>query len=157
MAEETPPVIRSRDEQDRVDIQAAELRGQRLTYREIADHMKCDVRTAYDRVQRAMSNGLVDDPAVSRQLERERLDRMYRTAEKVSKATHYAMAHGKVVHHPVTGDPLLDPTVNLAAVREMRQVAESLRKLDGLDAPTRVEQNSTTEFRIVGIDPNDLV
>jgi DNA-binding Lrp family transcriptional regulator len=153
---EDPEGSRKRDDTYALDIEAARLRGKRLTYREIAERMGCHPSTAHARVQRAYKAARADATDVAREFERERLDQLYRRAEEVAEKTHYVTAHGKVVINPETNEPLIDPMPVLAAYKEMRQIAESYRKLEGLDQPTKVEQTGTVKYEVVGVDPTDL-
>lgn len=140
-----------------LDIEAARLRGKRLNYREIAAEMKCSVSTAYLRVQRAYKDAKVEATDLARSFERDRLDTLWRKAEEIANTVHYVSAHGKVVVHPGTGEPLIDDMPVLAAQKEMRALSESYRKLEGLDQPTKVEQSGAIEYKISGADPADLV
>lgn len=139
-----------------LDIEAARLRGQRMTYREIAAEMGCSAATAHDRVKRAYRDARVEATDLARQFERDRLDHLWRRADKIARTVHYVSAHGKVVIDPDTGKPLVDPMPVLAAQKEMRALAESYRKLEGLDQPSRVEQTGTVEYKVVGVDPSEL-
>lgn len=150
---EEPEGHRTRDDVRALEIEAARLRGKRLTYQEIGERMGTSRQTAWNRVQRAYKAARADATDVAREFERERLDALYRRAEEVAEKTHYVTAHGKVVVNPETGEPLIDPMPVLAAYKEMRQIAESYRKLEGLDQPTKVEQSGTVEYKVVGLDP----
>lgn len=154
---EKPEGSRTRDDVRALDIEAARLRGKRMTYREIGERMGTSYQTAWERVQRAYKAARADATDVAREYERERLDAMYRKAEAIAEETHYVTAHGKVVMHPETGQPLVDPMPSIAAYKEMRAIAESYRKLEGLDQPTKVEQSGGLKVEIVGVDPQDLV
>jgi DNA-binding Lrp family transcriptional regulator len=143
-------------DQAALDIEAARLRGKRLSYREIGERMGCSQSAAHARVQRAYKAARADATDVAREFERERLDKLYRKAEEVASKTHYVTAHGKVVAHPETGQPLEDPMPVLAAYKEMRSIAESYRKLEGLDQPTKVEQTGTVKYEVVGVELPDL-
>jgi hypothetical protein len=71
------------------------------------------------------------------ELEVDRLDELIRQAYRILLATHYkSSTSGKLVIGP-DGTPLRDPEPVLAAIRELRMLGESRRKLLGLDAPTR--------------------
>jgi predicted DNA-binding protein (UPF0251 family) len=153
---EEPEGSRTRDDVRALEIEAARLRGKRMTYREIGERMGCSYQTAWSRVQRAYKAARADATDVAREFERQRLDEMYRKAEDIAEKTHYVTAHGKVVINPETGQPLVDPMPVLAAYKEMRQIAESYRKLEGLDQPTKVEQSGTVKYEVVGVDPSDL-
>jgi len=107
-------------------------------------------------VQRAYKAARADATDVAREFERQRLDEQYREAERIKNETHYVTAHGKVVTHPETGDPLVDAAPALAALARMQSIAESYRKLEGLDQPTKVEQSGTVKYEVVGVDVTDL-
>lgn len=154
---EEPEGTKQRDDQAALDIEAARLRGKRMSYREIAERMGCHPSTAHARVQRAYKAARADATDVAREFERERLDVMYREALAIKEEVHYVTAHGKVVTHPETGEPLVDPAPKLAALARMQSVAESYRKLEGLDQPTKVEQSGGLKVEIVGVDPADLI
>ncbi|WP_043197458.1 hypothetical protein, partial [Streptomyces sp. NRRL WC-3725] len=74
-----------------------------------------------------------DDAEALRAREAERLDGLYEEALGVLERTHYAHSHGQLVIGP-NGEPLHDPGPQLSALREMRQIRESYRRLHGLDA-----------------------
>lgn len=154
---EEPEGSRKRDDSWALDIEAARLRGKRMTYREIGDRMGCSHQTAWARVNRAKKAARADATDVARELERERLDGMWQKVEAIAEGTHYLTAHGKVVTHPETGEPIVDPMPAIAAYKEMRSIAESYRKLEGLDQPTKVEQSGGLKVEIVGVNPDDLV
>lgn len=153
-----PPEDERPMDQDILDIEAARLRNEeRLNYRQIAKRMGCSVSTAYLRVQRVYQDAKVEATDMMRQQERERLDGLWQHAKKIAEGTYYQTAHGKVVRDPETNEPLVDPMPNIAARKEMRAIAESMRKLEGLDQPTKVEQSGAIEYKISGANPSDLV
>jgi predicted DNA-binding protein (UPF0251 family) len=144
-------------DQDILDIEAARLRNEeRLGYREIAQRMGCSVSTAHTRVHRVYQDAKVEATDMMRHLERERLDGLWQHAKKIAETTYYVTAHGKVVLDPETGQPLVDPMPNLQARKEMRAIAESMRKLEGLDQPAKVEQSGSVKYEIVGVSPADM-
>ncbi len=96
----------------------------------------------------------VAEPAAElRALEAARLDMLWRRAMLVLSRKHIAVSHGRIIYlrepeckhgfedegAPVQGEPLLDDGPVLAAIRELRQLSESRRKLFGLDAATVVQ------------------
>jgi hypothetical protein len=143
-------------DQDVIDICAARLRAQRYTYQQIGRIMGCSTSTAHSRVQRVYKDAKQEATEMARHIERERLDELWRKAEEIANTVHYVTAHGKVVLHPETGDPVIDDNPVLAARREMRAIAESYRKLEGLDAPQKVEQSGAVRYEILGVDPSEL-
>jgi hypothetical protein len=153
---EKPEGSRTKDDFRALEIEAARLRGKRMTYREIGERMGTSYQTAWSRVQNAYKHARADATDVARDFERERLDHQYREAVAVKDEVHYLTAHGKVVLHPETGEPLIDPAPKLAALARMQSIAESYRKLEGLDQPTKVEQTGGLKVEIVGVDPSDI-
>lgn len=129
--------VRSLDTAER-DAQAARLRSQGRTYREIAEELGFASRgAAHDAVARALHAVVKDDAEALRQREAERLDGLYEEALAVLERTHYAHSHGRLVYDD-DGRPLQDDGPKLAAIRELRTLRESYRKLYGLDAPQRL-------------------
>ena len=125
--------VRSVDTAER-DARAARLRSQGRTYREIAAELGLASRgAAHDAVARALHAIVRDDAEALRQREAERLDGLYEEALAVLEHTHYAHSHGQLVYGP-DGEPLPDPGPQLSALREMRHIRESYRRLHGLDA-----------------------
>lgn len=118
------------------DAEACRLRARNLTYRQIADELGIDVRSAYDGVQRALKDTLQEPADDLRRLELERLDELARQARGVMEATHYVVDKGSVVIWE--GSPLLDDAPVLAAVDRLLKVQERRAKLLGLDSPQRV-------------------
>ncbi|MGA5435468.1 hypothetical protein ACPCIZ_12840 [Streptomyces cellulosae] len=137
-------------DQELIDAQALELRNQRYTERQIAKIMGCSPSTAHERVKRAIRRVLVEATETARQLERDRLDILWQRAEEIATREHYVTAHGKIVldHN---GNPVIDDAPVLAARREQRALAESYRKLEGLDQPTKVEQTGNVTYEVIGL------
>ncbi|MFI0768616.1 hypothetical protein ACH4TQ_27575 [Streptomyces sp. NPDC021218] len=130
-------------ESARRDAAAADLRAQRYSYQRIADELGYNNRgDAWRGVQRAMQT-IVREP-VERliQTEAAQLDELYAAGLEVLERAHLAVSNGKVVIHD--GQPVLDDGPRLAAIRELRQIRESYRKLHGLDAPSRVSVEAET-------------
>jgi len=73
----------------------------------------------------------------------------------VIERRHFVVSHGHVVKDD-DGNPLLDDGPLLAAVGKLREASESLRKLDGLDAPSKVEHSGDVTYQLVGVNPEDL-
>ncbi|MFP3118132.1 hypothetical protein [Streptomyces sp. Iso 434] len=118
---------------------ATSLRSAGATYQEIADQLGyADRGHAWRAVQQARRQILREPAEELIQVEAERLDDMYVAALEVLEAEHLMVSHGKIV---VTEDgvPLRDTGPRLAALREMRHIRESYRKLHGLDAPQRTQ------------------
>jgi hypothetical protein len=88
------------------------------------------------------------------------LDDMFVSAMEVLERDHVVVSHGKVVTmvDPETREekPVLDDGPKLAALREMRQINESYRKLLGADQPTQVAVSGSVKYEVVGVDPAEL-
>lgn len=117
---------------------ALELRKAGVPYDKIKDQLGYKTRAAaIQDVQRAMA-AMVREPADDlRALEDERLDMLWFRAMQVLSRQHITVSNGRVVMH--NGQPVTDDGPILAAIRELRMLSESRRKLHGWDAPTKVE------------------
>lgn len=120
------------------DAAAAGLRADRLTYQQIADELgMCDKGEAWRAVQRAKADVAREPVAKLIQTEAAQIDALYVAALEVLERDHVMVSHGRIVKDDA-GQPLLDDGPKLAAVRELRALRESYRKLFGVDAPSRV-------------------
>lgn len=65
---------------------------------------------------------------------------------------------GDIVRDPESGEIVRDHSGRLAAMREARATSESLRKLVGLDAPTRTKNDNVdiVRYEIVGVESENL-
>ena len=110
-------------------------------YRQIANAMGISVSTAHDRVQRGLR--VIEAPAIAaaeraRAAHRARLEAALEIATDAMYRDHVHVSQGRVVTDD-TGTPVPDDGPNLAAAGKVKELSESLRKLDGLDAPMRHE------------------
>lgn len=149
----TPDAIRR-------DIEAATLRGKGWTFQRIADHLGYASKgKAYEGVQRALADIPREAVEELRQLELERLDRLYLAALEVLERDHVTVSQGKVVRRRVgtkrdengaevldgEGNPIpvyedvLDDGPILQAIDRALKIQERRAKLLGLDAPAKVE------------------
>jgi hypothetical protein len=127
-------------EQVERDARAVELRRRNLNYRQIANELGfSSVASAHGAVQRGLADTVAETNDEVRRLELDRLDDMARAALRVLAKTHYAVSHGQVVRHPVTGEALVDDGPTLAALDRLLKIMDRRAKYLGLDAPTRVE------------------
>ncbi|WP_331756196.1 hypothetical protein OHA04_45685 (plasmid) [Streptomyces sp. NBC_01590] len=138
------------------DAEAARLKSDGLTYQEIADALGYSDRgNAWRGVQRA-KRAILREPAEELiQVESGRLDELYVEALAVLERDHVMVANGKIVCDE-DGSPLRDDGPKLAALRELRQIRESYRKLHGLDSPAKVNMEGELKYEVVGIAPEDL-
>lgn len=95
-----------------------------------------------------------------RDMELERLDALWRAAWAVLEREHPTVSHGKVVTvtDGETGKSvtLRDDGPELAAIDRLLRVAESRRKLLGLDAAAKLDAGITVKYEVVGIEPDAL-
>ncbi|MGW1814082.1 hypothetical protein ACWCQM_11050 [Streptomyces sp. NPDC002125] len=147
MAQDDSPMERLRNGKGRFDrsihtverdAAAAGLRAEGKTYQQIADALGyCDRGEAWRGVQKAKED-VARVPVVKLiQTEAAQLDELYVAALDVLERNHVMVSHGRIVKDD-DGNPLLDDGPKLAAIRELRGVRESYRKLFGVDAPSRV-------------------
>eukprot|EP00918_Siedleckia_nematoides_P107127 GHVU01233574.1.p2 GENE.GHVU01233574.1~~GHVU01233574.1.p2 ORF type:complete len:186 (+),score=40.33 GHVU01233574.1:527-1084(+) len=112
------------------------LRGRSI--RQIAAETGLTKSTVERRLRSEFEEYRQDSAAMREQyiaLELERLDAAQQVVVAVLEANHMLVSDGRVV--TVDGSPLPDSGPVLAAVRELRMISESRRKLLGLDAPAK--------------------
>lgn len=120
------------------DAAAARLRADGRTFRQIADELGYASKgAAHDAVGRALHAIVAPDAEALRTREAARIDGLYEEALAVLDRTHYAHSGGRLILDP-DEQPVIDDGPRLAAIRELRNLRESYRKLFGLDAPARV-------------------
>lgn len=83
------------------------------------------------------------------------LDDLFVSAMEVLERDHLVVSHGKVITD-TDGTPLLDDGPKLAAIREMRAIRESYRKLLGVDAAQKLNVDGSVRYEVVGVDGADL-
>lgn len=144
------------------DAEAARLRAQGWSYQRIADELGwADKGTAHRAVQRVLQETVQDAGEDLRVMERERLDRLSEAAWTVLERQHITVSNGKIIH--LDGEPLPDDGPVLQAIDRLLRISESRRKLEGLDAPSRVSVDAVTigeEItsildRLTGAGPDD--
>ena len=87
------------------------------------------------------------------------LDDQFTAAMEILERDHVVVSHGKVItmaDEDGEEKPLLDDGPKLAALREMRAIRESYRKLLGVDQPTQVAVSGAVRYEVVGVNPEDL-
>jgi hypothetical protein len=120
------------------DAAAAELRAQGKTYQQIADDLGyASSRSAWEAVHRAIRDACAGPGTRLIELEVDRLEMITDEVLAILQRDHVTVSHGKIVKDD-DGTPLLDDSIKLAAVDRYLKARESLRKLLGLDAPSRV-------------------
>ncbi|MET8475419.1 hypothetical protein ABZY90_19615 [Streptomyces sp. NPDC006422] len=137
---------------------AARLKAEnpRMTYQEIADQVgysnKGDAWRAVERCRAAVLQSAGAELVAS---EAGLLDSQFVAAMEILERDHVVVSHGKIMKDD-QGAPLLDDGPKLAALREMRAIRESYRKLLGLDAEQKVSLSGAVRYEVVGVDPGDL-
>ena len=127
---------------------ALDLRVAGLSLAQIGRELGVDESTACRYVKdalAALAKRNDDNAETLRALELERLDKLQRAAERVLAKNHVYVNSGKVVFDGTT--KLIDDGPVLAAIDRLVRIAESRRKLMGIDAPAKVEQSG--EVRVV--------
>ncbi len=108
--------------------------------------MGCSVSTAHDRVQRAIAAVPVEAVNQIRAVELDRLDDAFRGAYRLMHTDQVKVDHGKVVRDDVTGEPIIDHTLKLSALRSLLRIAEGRRRLiPHLEAPKTATLTVMTE------------
>lgn len=127
----------------RRDTQAAELRAKGWSYQRIADELGWGNKgDAHHAVQRILQETVQEAGDDLRTMERERLDRLSAAAWEVLDRQHVTVSNGQIVR--LDGTPLPDDGPVLQAIDRLLRISESRRKLDGLDAPSRVSVDAIT-------------
>lgn len=121
------------------DAQAAHLRAQGRTYRDIAAILNCSSGTAYAAVGRAIAAVPVEAVHELRQIECDRLDAIIARLWDIVHTDHPYVSQGRVM----AGITDIGPVIT--ALGQIRQTSESKRKLLGLDAPARQTITVITE------------
>ncbi|MFG3510239.1 hypothetical protein ACGF5F_32605 [Streptomyces sp. NPDC047821] len=135
---------------------AARLAADGKSYTDIAAELGyADKSGAWRAVQRAKAS-VMETPALELiQVEAAQLDSLYVEALDILGRDHVAVSQGRVVKDD-DGNPILDDGPKLAALRELRSIRESYRKLLGLDAATKTEVSGGVKYEIVGVDMDQL-
>lgn len=125
------------------DAEAARLRGQGWSYQRIADELGWTNKgDAHHAVQRVLQETVQEAGDELRAMERERLDRLSEAAWTVLERQHVTVSNGQIVR--LDGKPLVDDAPVLQAIDRLLRISESRRKLDGIDAPSRVSVDALT-------------
>lgn len=126
--------------------------------KDIAAALDVAKSAAHDAVQRGLRETRDATRATAEQARaahRARLEAATEVAVEVMYRDHIHVSQGRVVTG-TDGTPVLDDAPKLAAADRVRTLSESLRKLDGLDAPAKLELGGEVTYQIVGVDPEAL-
>lgn len=125
--------------------EAARLKAEnpRMTYQEIAErvgyHDKAGAWRAIERCRQAVYRAAGQELF---EAEAAHLDDLYVAALEILERDHVTVSHGRIITDE-TGQPILDDGPKLAAIRELRMLRESFRRLYGLDRPVKVDATVT--------------
>lgn len=117
------------------DAEAARLYDEGWTYQQIADHYGIHLSTAYDAVQRAL-RALAEPARPARDRRAAELQLLWETGLEILSNHHVVVNNGRIIE--LDGEPLRDDNPRIQVLGQLRQINESMRKLDGTDAPSRV-------------------
>lgn len=137
------------------DREAALLYREVRNYQKVADQLGYSSRgnawRAVDRCRKAVlgegGEGVVADEVAH-------LQELYAYAYDILERDHVTVSNGKLI--TIYDDdaekeiPLLDDGPKLTALRELRAIRESFRKLKGLDQPSRVSVDAESLGREIG-------
>lgn len=121
--------------------EAARLKAEnpRLTYQQIAERVGYQNKaTAWRAIQRCREAVVQAAGEELFAAEAAHLDDLFVAALEILERDHVTVSHGKIITDE-HGEPLLDDGPKLSAIREMRMLRESFRKLYGLDRPIKVD------------------
>ena len=116
-------------EQVRLDTEAAELKGEHLTYPQIAERMGCSVSTAHARVQRALARVPAEAVEHLRKVQNMQIDAALARTWQIVTAAHPLIRDGK------RWPDVIDVGPNIAATNTLIRLLERQARLNGMDAP----------------------
>lgn len=112
------------------------------TYQQIAEALGLTAKsTAHDCVQRGLYSireATEAEVVKARAAQRARLAYVVEKAHEVLETKHVTISYGQIMKDD-DGKPLIDDGPALAAIDRIIRASESLRKLDGLDAPAAMQ------------------
>jgi predicted DNA-binding protein (UPF0251 family) len=131
----------------------------RKTQDEIAALEGCSQQAVGQALSRARANmprvDLVAERRAIQETHREVIRRAFELADKAG-APVTAGKDGDVVHDPDDRSVVRDYAGRIAALKLALQASEAMRKLDGMDAATRVDVAAVVKYEIVGVDTEAL-
>ncbi|HEV2344347.1 MAG TPA: hypothetical protein VGS97_09665 [Actinocrinis sp.] len=132
------------------DKQALQMVRHHVPYQEISDRLGYGGEQNVRRmIKNVLAETLRGDAEEVRLILSERLDTLARECWKVMLTDHFVVSNsGKIATHPVTGEPLKDDSVRLAAVDRLTRIIDQYAKLHGAHLPTttRVELSQGDEI-----------
>jgi hypothetical protein len=130
--------------QDGRDAWAADRWADGWYLKDIAAALDVSMSNAHAAIERAMAasrEAKINAGERGRTVQRVRLERAHEAAMRVLEAEHITVSNGRVV--ALDGTPVPDHDPVLRAIDRIVKVSESLRRLDGLDQPVKVDATIT--------------
>jgi len=131
----------------------------RLTQREIGERLGISQQAvSVDLAQARAKLPPVDFDAIRREALALHLDTM-RAALELAEMNGEPVTAGKdgeIVYDPETGKPVRNYTLRIAARKLALEAGEHIRKLYGLDAPSKIEQSGSVRYEVAGVDLDAL-
>lgn len=126
------------------DTWAADRWADGWLLKDIAAGLEVSISAAHEAIERAMTasrEAKVEAGARARAVQRARLERAHEAAMAVLEAEHITVSNGRVV--TLDGVPVADYDPILRTIDRVVRISESLRRLDGLDQPVKVDTTVT--------------
>jgi hypothetical protein len=130
--------------QDARDAWAADRWADGWLLKDIAAGLEISVHTAHDAVERSMAasrKAKVTAGERARAVQRARLERAHEAAMAVLEADHITVSNGRLILR--NDEPIPDYDPILRTIDRIVKISESLRRLDGLDQPIKVDATVT--------------
>lgn len=122
------------------DRKAMELHARGRTWQQIADELGYSDRAhACKQVMRAYARADKQPVEAMRESMNGKLEKLYQMAMEVAEARHLKVVNGSVVFDPEQGGVMEDDAPVLAAIDRMTRLLERMAKVNGIDAPTKVQ------------------
>jgi hypothetical protein len=136
----------------RAQVVALYQRG--LTFEQIGQRLDPPVskQRAHQLWKDALKQIVAPNVQELREHHRAMLGEALKLAWEIAERDHVAVSHGQVVKG-VDGNPLHDDAPKLQAIARVQALSESMRKLDGADAPAKTEVTGQ-ELRVTIVGTN---
>jgi hypothetical protein len=122
-----------------------------VSYQKISDELGYGSRANARRAVLAHLEGIIQPAAaVARAAALERLEVVRERVWEVMNREHITVSHGTVIM--VEGRPLVDDAPVLAAADRLVKIEQVQAKLEGTEAPTKVQSEGTVHYTVEGID-----
>lgn len=138
-----------------------ELRGEDLSFRQIAEEVGLSVATVWQHYQAAMRNIPAAAVAAHEAVRAARLEEQLRRIDmerevvmNILADNHIIVSNGKVMYED--GATIGDPAPVLAAVDRLVKLDDQEARLLGLNAKTEISHTGTVKYELAGIDPGTL-